>query len=339
MLHLTACRWTAVATLLLLLVPFASGEPQKKEQSRPKDPPTLERQPPQEAADDDKEKSEGFKVGVKVDQVVLNATVYDKDGRLVTDLSKESFTIFEDRAQQTITNFNLVDMPSTIGVIVDTSGSMRNKLDQTLRAVNLFLESSNPENELLLVTFNTEVSLAEDFTKDVLDIKDGLNNIIVSGGTALYDAIYLGIEKARTGHEPKKALVVFSDGEDRDSYYSYENLVDKIKESDVQVYVVVFIDESLDKSGGFFGIRKSEREKVEEKMHGIAETTGGKSFSADKIENLPAIFKAIAFELRNQYRIAYVSTNPLRDGKWRDIRVALNDPKLRIRAKRGYYAR
>ncbi|MGI8785955.1 MAG: VWA domain-containing protein [Acidobacteriota bacterium] len=328
----------AVAIAVLLLAVSATGQSDKNSQ-RPKAPPTLESGAPPATPAEDGDRPGGFRIGVKVDQVILNATVHDKEGRLVTGLTKDRFTIFEDKTQQAITNFSLVDMPSTIGLIVDTSGSMKNRVDDMLSAVNLFLESSNKDNELFLITFNDEVKLEEDLTKDVLDIKDGLNNIIVSGGTALYDAIHLGIDKAKAGSEPKKALVVFSDGEDRDSYYSHENLAEKIKETDVQVYIVTFLDASLDKSGGFFGARKSERQKVVEKMDVIAELTGGKSFLAETPESLPAAFKAIAHELRNQYRIAYISNNLVKDGKWRDIRVALNDPKLKIRAKRGYYAK
>ncbi|MBI2821043.1 MAG: VWA domain-containing protein [Acidobacteria bacterium] len=329
--------------LLLYCCLWASALAQEQDRERKRtDRPQLGKSEGVAAGED--QAHEGFRIGVDVNQVVVNATVYNRDGNLVPDLERENFQVYEDKVLQTITNFGQVDVPSTIGLVIDTSGSMKKKIEFVVRAAKLFIEKSNPENELLLIEFNNQVSLVEDFTRDFDDIRDSLDNMISSGGTALYDAIYLGVERAGQGSEAKKVLLVFTDGQDRDSYYKIDELLAKIHDSDIQVYMIVFMDENIGTEGGFFGIMKSEKEKLEKKMSEIAEATGGKVFYPDKLEDLESVFVGIAEELRQQYRIAYISTNKVRDGKWRDIRVQLvnlsgKEQHYRIRTKRGYYAR
>jgi Ca-activated chloride channel family protein len=225
---------------------------------------------------------------------------------------------------------------------MDKSGSMRAKMDLVSEATELFLTMTNPQNELFLVAFDDEVSLEEPFTRDVEDIRDGIFNLIVSGGTALYDAIYLAVDQAQSGSEPKKAIVVFTDGEDKDSYYTHDELLEKVQESDVQVYVVAFLAEDLSDEGGFFGVFKSEREKVTKVLNTIADDTGAKAFFPEKITDLSEVFKTIAQELRNQYRLAYVSSNPDSEESWRAIKVVVDQARergLRVRAKKGYFAK
>lgn len=281
------------------------------------------------------------KFRAQVDQVVIYASIYNEESQLVSGLSQEDFTIYEDKVQQQLTYFGQDDVPSTVGLVTDISGSMRNKFTLVNEATQLFLSMNNPQNEIFLISFKSEASLEEDFTRDVEDIRDALDNLVVSGGTALYDAIYLAVDKSREGSEPKKTVLVFTDGEDKDSYYTHEELLDKIRESDVQVYIVAFLDRDLSDAGGFFGIFKSQREKVQETISSIADYTGGKSFFPEEILELKEIFQSIAYELRNQYRMAYISSNLVRDGNWRDIDVVVQDAKklgLKVRAKRGYFA-
>ena len=193
-----------------------------------------------------------------------------------------------------------------------------------------------------MISFKSEVRLEEDFTQDAEDIYDALDNVIVSGGTALYDAIHLAVEKAGEGSELKKNVVVFTDGEDKDSYYSHEELLEKVEESDVQLYIVSFPDKDLPTSGGFFGIVKSAREKIQQAIRTIPENTGGEAFFPDKIEELSEIFRSIAYELRHQYRLAYISSNPVKDGTWRRTDIVLKDAHqkgFKVRAKKGYYAK
>jgi Ca-activated chloride channel family protein len=278
----------------------------------------------------------------EVEQIVIYASVYDKDSILVADLTKEDFTIYEEKVEQEITYFGRDDVPSTVGVVIDTSGSMRDKFDLVNDATRLFLSKNNPENELFFVAFKDEVQLEQDFTRDVEDIYDALDNVIISGGTALYDAIYLAVDKVQQGNESKKSVIVFTDGEDKDSYYSHEDLIEKVEESDVQVYIVAFLDSDLSTGGGFFGVFKSPRDKIQEKIQNIPRSTGGEAFFPEKISQLNEVFHSIAYELRNQYRLAYVSSNPDQDGTWRETDVVVKDAKkrgLKVRAKKGYFAK
>ena len=276
----------------------------------------------------------------RVDQVVIYASIYDRENRLVSDLPREDFTVYEDRVEQELTYFGQDDVPSTVGMVIDSSGSMRNKYELVNEGSELFLSMNNPLNELFLVSFKDEATLEEDFTQDVEDIEDALFNIIISGGTALYDAIYLAVDRAREGSELKKTVIVFTDGEDKDSYYTHEELLEKIRESDVQVYVIAFLDFELSGRGGFFGVFRSDREKVQDNISSIADYTGGKAFFPEQIGHLKEIFRSIAYEMRHQYRLAYISSSPVRNDDWRKIDVVLKDAKtrgLKVRAKKGYY--
>ena len=279
-----------------------------------------------------------------VDQVVVYAAVYDGTGQLVSTLTKEDFEVYENKIAQEITYFGLDDVPSTIGIVMDISGSMRGKKQRVDQAAELFLQLTNPSNELFLLGFNSEVKIDEDFTRDVEDIRDALFNQIVTGGTALYDAIHLGVEHAAEGSEPKKVVIVFTDGEDKDSYYELEEVIEKVEESDVQVFLVAFLDQDLTDDSGFFGMFKSPRDKVTKAMASIAEATGGKALFPQKKEDIEEAFKMIAYELRNQYRLAYVSniTKEEDDEGWRSVQVRLLNARerdLRVRARKGYHSR
>ena len=277
----------------------------------------------------------------EVDQVVVYVSVYGDDDQLVPGLKEEEFTLYEDRLEQELAGFVQTDVPSSIGIVLDSSGSMRNKMGMVEEAIDLFLDQNNPENELFFVRFDDEVELEEDFTQEVDDIRDAIGNVVVKGGTALYDAIYLAVDKAQDAHEPKKVLVVFTDGEDKDSYYTSEELMEKVQEADTQIFIVAFLDKQMKKSRGFFGVFKSQKEKVQNEINGIAEVTGAKAFFPDEIDELNGIFESIAKELKNQYRLTYISSNRDRDGAWRRIDVKVDsaeEKKLRVRARKGYYA-
>jgi Ca-activated chloride channel family protein len=277
----------------------------------------------------------------EVDQVVVYAAIYDKLNQLVTGLTQDDFSIFEDKTPQQITYFGADDLPSTVGIVVDCSGSMRSKIDTVIDAIKLFLSLNNPENELFLIRFNDKVELEEGFTNDQEDIRDALDNLIVSGGTALYDAIVLAVDEARKGSEPRKAIIVFTDGQDKDSYYKHEELLSKVEESDVQVHIVAFLDAELSSEGGFFGVLKSEKEKISNLISSISDASGGKTIFPERVDQLKPAFESIAHDLRNQYRLAYISTNTARDGSWRRVDVQVKDAKekgLRVRAKKGYKA-
>ncbi len=281
-----------------------------------------------------------FRIGVNVDMVVVHTSVVDKNGQFVSGLKKDNFKVFEDGVSQNVVSFSQEDVPVTLGIVLDTSGSMRDKFDNVTKAALALVRASNPDDEIFLIGFNDEVELIEDFTSDIDTISDDLNNTVVTGGTALWDAIYLAVQKAQSGSRPKKAIVVITDGEDRDSYYKLDEMVAKVQESDVQVYGIGFLNEIPDK--GLFGHwTKSEPEKAHDALQRVSDETGAKAFFPKNISEIHTIVSQIAFELRNQYSISYVSSNAARDGAWRRIRIALDTPTAsssRVRYRTGYFA-
>ncbi len=341
-------RAVAAASFLLLIcswssAPFRSsawqGQNQKKttqqqdDRKKPVKPELTTPQPPQTPQKD-------FKIGVNVDMVVVHTTVVDKNGQFIGGLKKESFKVFEDAVNQNIASFSQEDVPVSLGIAIDTSGSMRNKFDDVTKAALALMRASNPDDEVFLIGFNEEVQLIEDYTNDVDLINDDLNNTVVTGGTALWDAIYLSVQKAQSGSKPKKAVIVITDGEDRDSYYKLDEMVAKVQESDVQIYAIGYLNEVPDK--GLFGHwTKSEPEKAHDALQRISDETGGKAFFPKDINDIHKIVSQIAFELRNQYSISYISSNAARDGSWRRIRIALDPPPAagqKVRYRIGYFA-
>ena len=258
-------------------------------------------------------------------------------------LKQEDFLVTENGTLQQVTYFGLDDIPATVGIVMDNSGSMRDKKDRVDKATDLFLDLNNPENELFLMSFNSESRLDEDFTQDVDDIRDALYNQMVSGGTALYDAISLAVEHAHEGSEPKRVVVVFTDGEDKNSYYTIDEVVQQVEEADILVFIIAFLAQQESEKSGFFGVlKKFKKETVSKSVIDVAEATGGKAYFPNDTKELQQVFEEIAYELRNQYRLSYISnvTEELREDGWRSVRVNIKKARergLRIRARRGYY--
>ncbi len=287
-----------------------------------------------------KEKVRGFSVGVNVDLVMMYTSVFDKNGRFISGLEKEHFKVYEDGVSQQISSFSQEDIPISMGIIIDTSSSMDDKIEQVNRAAHAFIQANNRQDEVFLVGFNDEVELLQPFTNDIDEITDALENAVITGGTALYDAIFLGVQEAGRGQKSKKAIVVITDGEDRDSVYSLNELVASIQESEVQIFMVGFLGE-IPKRSLFGRWTKSPAEKGRDALERIAEGTGGRAYFPEDISEIHNIVSEIAHELRNQYSIGYVSNNHDRDGSWRRVVIrldpdAVSDPELRYR--RGYYA-
>ena len=284
-------------------------------------------------------KANGYAVGVEVDLVMMYTSVFDKDGNFVSGLKEDNFKLYEDNVEQQITSFDQEDVPVTMGIILDLSGSMRSKLIQVQNAASSFIRASNPQDQVFLIGFTEEVELLQDFTSDIDEINDALENTYAMGGTALYDAIYLGVQKAHEGSRAKKAVVVISDGEDLDSYYKLDELIAKVQESDVQAFCIGFIDESDEKS--LFPFLKSKKEKVKDVLKQISEETGGKAFFPDTLTDIHSIVSEIAKELRNQYSIGYTSSNTAHDGTFRRVKIKLVGDKVdnnHLRYRRGYFA-
>ncbi|HTY61130.1 MAG TPA: VWA domain-containing protein [Acidobacteriota bacterium] len=282
----------------------------------------------------------GFKIGVTVDLVLMYTTVFDKTGHFVSGLKQEDFRLYEDGVQQNIQSFSQEDVPVSMGILLDLSGSMRGKIEQVNKAALAFIQASNPRDQVFLIGFNEEVELLQDFTSDIDEITDALENIVVMGSTALYDAVYLGVQKAHTGTKPKKAVVLITDGVDRESYYTLEQMISKVQESDVQVFVVGLLDPIKPK--GFFSTwSKSVPEKARDALIKIAEETGGKAFFPNQTGEIHGIVAEIASELRNQYSLGYTSSNAVRDGSFRKVKiefVGANAANNKLRYRRGYFA-
>src|SRR5438105_12203818 len=280
------------------------------------------------------EKSQNQTLKVDVDLVLVNATVTDSLNRYVSGLGQEHFQIWEDKLEQKIAYFSAEDVPVSLGMIFDVSGSMKDKISTARDAAVTFLKTGNPEDEYFLVEFANRPEVAADFTTDVSKLQSKLIFTPAKGMTAMYDAVYVGLEKLKAGTNPKKALLLITDGEDNRSRYTFQNVRDFVKEQDVQIYAIGITDQwNSQLSAGRTG-----RAMLEE----LADLTGGRAFFPDSVYELEDICTKIAIELKNQYVIGYHSTNQAKDGKWRKLRLKVNPPKgiqhLNVRYKQGYYA-
>jgi len=255
---------------------------------------------------------------VDVDLVMVNVAVTDNN-RFVTDLKPENFQLFEDKVEQKIEYFSTDVAPASLGIIFDLSHSMEKKVDFAREAVAKFLETGTPEDEYFLVEFSNRANLAEGFTSDIKRLRDRLAFRPAQGATALYDAMYLGLAELKRGQNPKKALLLITDGEDNHSRFSRGDIREFVREADAQIYVI-------DLGRALLG--------------DIAEMTGGHSYHGG-VQDLQDICEKIAIELKSQYVIGYESTNTAKDGKYRKIRLRVAPPegmgKLSVRTREGYY--
>lgn len=266
-----------------------------------------------------------FRVGV--DEVVLRVTVTDPLNRYVVGLERDHFRVFEDKVEQTITHFSNDTSPISVGIILDTSGSMGDNILSAKTSVIHFLEQGDPQDEYFLVTFNDRTTLLQDFTSRGENIENEVTFANPKGRTALYDAIYLGLEKMTGARNEKKALIVITDGEDNSSRYTFSEVRDFVKESDTQIYVI-----------GERGELGYGRGIISE----IVRLTGGRAYFPHNFQQLDYFVDLIHTELRNQYLLGYVPSDSTTDGKWRKLKVELEPPeglpKLGVRAREGYFA-
>jgi Ca-activated chloride channel family protein len=257
---------------------------------------------------------------VDVDLVMVSVAVMDSDGRPVTDLKAESFQVFEDKVEQQVRYFSSEGAPVSLGIIFDISHSMEKKLSFAKDAAVKFLETGTPEDEYFLVEFSNRAKIAQGFTTDITRLRDKLSLVPAQGNTALYDAVYLGLAQLKKGQNPKKALLLITDGEDNHSRYSRGDIREFVREADAQIYVI-------DLGRALVGE--------------LAEMTGGHSYRAS-VGDLADICEKIALELKSQYVIGYESTNTNKDGKFRKVRVRVTPPegmlKMSVRTRDGYYA-
>jgi len=285
------------------------------------------------------DKDKGYTLSVETLEVQLPISVLDKEGRPVNGLTKDHFQIFEDKIQQTIKTFKHEDIPLSIGLIIDNSGSMRNKRERVNSAALAFVRESNPDDETFIVNFDDSAYLEQDFTGSIGDLIDALDNIDARGETALYDAVYLSADHVKAGKKDKKALLLITDGEDNVSKYGINKVFEALKQSKVTLYAIGLLEEN-DQRGGLF--KKSPSKKAKEDLEKFAEITGGQSFFPKNLDEVEELVKHIAHDLRNHYTVSYTPTNAKLDGSFREITVKLNPPKnlgkLTWHTKQGYYA-
>ena len=278
-----------------------------------------------------------YTLKVDVDLRLLHVTVFDWKEQLVKGLKQDNFEVYEDRIQQEISLFKVEDIPVSLGLVIDNSGSMRDKRNRVNQAAITFVKTSNPEDEVFLINFNDQVFLDQEFTQNLDDLTDALDHIDARGGTALYDAIYLALEHIREGQEEKKAILVITDGQDRDSRYRFDTVLDFARESYASIYLIGLFDKLSE--------RPRRERKAAKLLQELSEETGGKHFFPESVDEVHAICTEVAHEIRNQYTLGYKPTNLSRDGTWRDVTVkVLGAPipkgkrKWIARTKRGYYA-
>ena len=257
---------------------------------------------------------------VDIDLVMVNVAVRDPENRAVTDLKAENFQLFEDKVEQKIQYFSSEATPISLGIVFDFSRSMEKKLSFARDAAVKFLETGTPDDEYFLVEFGNRAKVAQGFTSDVTRLRDKLSLEPAQGNTALYDAVYLGLAQLKRGQNPKKALLLITDGEDNHSRYSRGDIREFVREADAQIYVI-------DLGRALVG--------------DLADMTGGHSYRAS-MNDIEETCEKIASDLKNQYVIGYESTNTSKDGKFRKLRVKVNSPagmsKLYSRSREGYYA-
>jgi Ca-activated chloride channel homolog len=285
-------------------------------------------QSPQKQQDDNKP------LRLDTDLVSLTVTVTDPYNRLVTGLEQKHFEVFEDKVKQKIESFKDDDVPVSIGIAFDISGSMKGKIDRAREALKAFVDTSHDDDDFFLIGFNQRTNLISEFS-DGTTLLNKLTLVDAKGQTALYDASYLGIEKVKQGRHQKRAILLISDGQDNSSRYTYTELRKLLKEAGVQIYCIGIVEmgggagSSLDMQGQ--GI-----------LEEIAQSTGGKAFFPRSAAELEDATTRIALELRHQYSLSYMPTNEKRDGQWHKIKIKVTAPRglppLNVRHKEGYYA-
>jgi Ca-activated chloride channel homolog len=278
---------------------------------------------------------QGQSVHIDVNLALVNVTVTDPYDRVVTGLEPDNFRVFENNIEQEIQYFSSEDVPISIGVIFDLSGSMANKVGKAKEATLQFFKTANPQDEFFLVSFNDRAQLISHFTNSADDLQNRLSFTSAKGRTALLDAIYLGLSEMRTARNGKRALLIISDGGDNNSRYNERDIKRLVREANTQLYSIGIFDP--------LGYRNRTREELNgpSLLNEVTELSGGRAFSVENINDLPDIASKIGEELRNQYILGYRPSDKSRDARWRKIKIKLRTPKglppLSVSAKTGYY--
>jgi len=278
---------------------------------------------------------QGQSVHIDVNLALVNVTVTDPYDRVVTGLEPDNFRVFENNIEQEIQYFSSEDVPISIGVIFDLSGSMANKVGKAKEATLQFFKTANPQDEFFLVSFNDRAQLISAFTNNADDLQSRLSFTSAKGRTALLDAIYLGLSEMRTARNGKRALLIISDGGDNNSRYNERDIKRLVREANTQLYSIGIFDPLENRN------RTPEELNGPSLLNEVTQLTGGRAFAVENINDLPDIATKIGAELRNQYVLGYRPSDKQHDSRWRKIKIKLRAPKglppLSVSAKTGYY--
>jgi len=277
---------------------------------------------------------QGGKIKVDVNLVVLHTTVVDDRGRFVEGLTQDNFRVFEDKVEQKLAIFKREDIPVSMGLVIDNSGSMRDKRPRVNEAALTLVQSSNPQDEAFVVNFNDDfyLDLDKDFTNSIPELKEALERIDSRGSTALYDAIIGSLDHLKKAKKEKKVLLIVTDGEDNTSRNSLEKTIREIQKTDTVIYTIGLLSQENKRSA------KNAKKALKE----IAEASGGLSYFPENVDDVHAICEEVAHDIRHQYTLAYYPSNSVRDGSFRSVHVDVIPPrgrgKLIARTRNGYYA-
>ncbi len=343
---------TCALALALLVVSHAGhaqqpqqpqgGRPRRAESGQGKGAPTLAKPTPApspratptptpDQAGQEIDEKEVIKVDTSL--VDLHVRVIDRNNRPVNDVRPEEFRVYENGVPQQIFSISKHEVPVSYGLAVDTSGSLRSQLPTVIEAGKTIVNSNKPGDETFLVRFisSDKIETVQDFTSSKDLLLDGLDSLYTEGGqTAVIDAVYLSAErvgqykKGDDNDRRRRALIVVTDGEDRASYYKQDQLFRLLREEDVQIYVIGFVNE-LEKEGGL--IKKSPRDRAVSLINRLANETGGRAFFPNSLSELPEIANQITRDLRTQYIVSYYPTNKAHDGSYRAVRVTVADER------------
>ena len=262
-------------------------------------------------------------IRLDVKMVMIPANVTDRDDRPILDLHRENFHVFEDAVEQKIESFSIDQAPVSLGIVFDASGSMRNKIDESFSAVEQFLKTSMPGDEYFLVQFSDVPKLRVPFTPDVDEITTSLNLVKPQGWTAMFDAIYVAVNQMRRAKNPRRALLILSDGGDNNSRYSGAEVINLLREADVRLYAIGLFDNA-------------------HYLKRAAEDTGGAMVAVHNMNDLPDAIDKLSSQLRSQYLLGYYPVKAQNDGKFHKVKVlvsqAAGNLKLRTSWRHGYYA-
>jgi Ca-activated chloride channel family protein len=278
-----------------------------------------------------KNSSGGFTYVSRVNEVTLSATVLDSRRHLVTNLAEANFAVYEDNQPQKITFFKRQDIPVSIGIVVDNSGSMRTKRAAVTKAVLNLIQASNPQDEVFVVNFNDDPYLDQDFTNKVDPLREALDRVDSRGGTALYDAVIASADHlAKGAKKEKKVLLVVTDGVDNESRESLESAIRKVQDDNgPTIYTIGILGDEP-------GIKRAKRA-----LQSLSDQTGGVAFFPKDLMEVDEISSEVARDIRNQYSLTYKPTNPRSNGGYRKVKVEARAPgykDLQVRTRDGYFA-